>query len=63
MDTQDIPSMDFEGTSDIYIKAYINHKEQFQTDTHYRCMSGKGSFNYRMLFNIQSPRKETQLVI
>lgn len=52
MDTQDIPAMDFEGTSDIFIKAYINYKDQYQTDTHYRCMNGKGSFNYRMLFDI-----------
>jgi hypothetical protein len=55
--------MDFEGTSDIYIKAYINYKDKLSTDTHYRCMSGKGSFNYRMLFNIQSPRKDALLVL
>ena len=55
--------MDVEGTSDIFIKSYIDHKKKFQTDTHYRCMNGNASFNYRILFDIKAPRKDTVLVL
>jgi hypothetical protein len=28
---------DVEGTSDVYIKAWINENEKKETDTHWRC--------------------------
>lgn len=36
-DTQDIPAMDVEGTSDVFIKAHIDDKDKQETDTHFRC--------------------------
>jgi hypothetical protein len=48
-DTVDVIPADFEGTSDVFIKGYIDDKDKRETDTHYRCMNGKASFNYRLL--------------
>lgn len=46
---------DNEGTSDVFVKAWINEKDKKETDTHWRCTNGEASFNYRMLFDFQSP--------
>lgn len=29
--------MDNEGTSDVFVKAYVDDKDKKETDTHYRC--------------------------
>ena len=48
--THDIPAMDIEGTSDVFFTDYIDNKnEKVETDTHYRCMTGDASFNYRLI--------------
>lgn len=51
-DTEDIPIEDVEGTSDVYIRTYIDQHDKQQTDCHYRCMNGRASFNYRMVFDL-----------
>jgi hypothetical protein len=48
--TEGVANYDDYGTSYIYIRAWINDCKPKETDTHYRCMNGKGSFNYRMKF-------------
>jgi len=63
MDTKDVPCMDIEGTSDVFIKCYIDDKDKRQTDTHYRCQSGEASFNYRINFDIKAPRDDYLLVL
>lgn len=63
MDTKDVPCEDIEGTSDVFIKCYIDDKDKRTTDTHFRCQNGQASFNYRMLFDVQSPRKEPLLLV
>lgn len=55
--------MDIEGTSDVYIRAFIDDNNVKTTDTHYRCMNGNPSFSYRMLFDLATPRTETKLVL
>jgi hypothetical protein len=50
-DTKDVIKMDWEGTTDIYVRSFFDSKNAKETDTHYRCQTGKGSFNYRLLFN------------
>lgn len=63
-DTVDIPMMDAEGTSDVYCRAFFDSKEEVhETDTHYRCQNGKASFNYRLLYKIQHPRKDYNLTL
>ena len=53
--TEDVENMDVEGTSDLYVRAWVNQCEPKETDTHYRCQTGKGSFNWRFVFPIQLP--------
>jgi hypothetical protein len=54
MDTENVPMMDVEGTSDVFVKARMNGIKK-ETDTHWRCTTGEASFNYRLLFNINAP--------
>jgi hypothetical protein len=46
---------DAEGTSDVFVKAWIDEQDQKETDTHWRCSNGCASFNYRLLFDFKSP--------
>jgi hypothetical protein len=62
-DTKDIKMMDVEGTSDVFVKAYFDNKKALETDTHFRCQTGKASFNYRLKFNEVYPRKDYRLTI
>lgn len=61
--TQDIPCMDIEGVSDVFVQAYFNEKQTFTTDTHWRCQNGKASFNYRLKIPIKSEKPEYMLTI
>ena len=53
--TEDVKTYDVEGTSDLYVRAWVNTSEPKETDCHYRCQTGEGSFNWRMLFPITIP--------
>lgn len=55
--------MDAEGTSDVFIKAYIDSDDKYETDTHYRCTTGAASFNYRLLMKTRCPRDDHVLHI
>lgn len=50
-----VPMCDDEGTSDVFVKAWLDEAHQKETDTHWRCTTGEASFNYRMLFDFKSP--------
>lgn len=62
-DTLEVVPADVEGTSDVFIKAFIENKEKLETDTHYRCSNGKASFNYRLVFGMKAPRKDYFLTV
>lgn len=62
-DTLEVINADVEGTSDVFIKAFIDDKEKRETDTHFRCKDGKASFNYRLLFDLKAPRKNYNLTL
>jgi len=32
-----IPEKDIEGTSDVYMRTFFNHNEDWKTDIHWRC--------------------------
>lgn len=55
-DTENVPNMDVEGASDVYISAFLKKDQYQETDTHYRCFDGKAEFNYRLLFDFELPR-------
>lgn len=60
--TRDIKMMDDGGTSDVYCRAFFDsRKDACETDTHYRCQTGEASFNYRLIFKMQSDRKDWKL--
>lgn len=64
METKNVPCVDWEGLSDVYIRAYCDDKDKKDTDTHFRCSDGAASFNWRLKFDVQGPRKdELQLVL
>ena len=48
-DASDVELMDIEGTSDVFFKVSLGDGPKYETDTHYRCMDGNCSFNYRLL--------------
>ena len=62
-ETEDMEMMDVEGTSDIYVIGYVDMKDKQSTDVHYRCQTGAGSFNWRMLLPIQTPCVNSILTI
>lgn len=56
--------MDDEGTSDVFFRCFFDsRKDSLETDCHYRCQNGKASFNYRLLYNIEHPRKDYRLTV
>ena len=63
MDTQNVPCNDFEGVSDVYIRAYFDDNDKKDTDTHFRCSNGAASFNYRLKYDVQAPRKEPLMLV
>ena len=62
-DTKDLAAADAEGTSDAYFRCFFDAKDSKETDTHYRCSTGKASFNYRLLYTYNAPTKNYKLNI
>ena len=63
MDTKNVPCEDFEGVSDVFIRSYVDDDDKKDTDTHFRCSNGAASFNYRILFDVKSPRQNPLLLV
>mmetsp|Transcript_8349 Transcript_8349/g.8258 ORF Transcript_8349/g.8258 Transcript_8349/m.8258 type:complete len:976 (+) Transcript_8349:1306-4233(+) len=51
--SEDVPNGDPEGVSDLYVRAWINNMPPKETDTHYRCQNGRGSWNWRLKFPLE----------
>ena len=62
-ETENMKCMDVEGTSDIFINAYIQPEQKQSTDVHYRCQNGVGSFNWRIIFPLSLPKDNKILTI
>ena len=62
-ETEEMELMDVEGTSDIYVIGYVDPNEAQKTDTHFRCQTGVGSFNWRMLLPLKLPIQRPELTI
>ena len=51
---KNVPAADtFENMSDLFVKCWPEGSEPLDTDTHWRAKKGKGSFNWRMLFDVK----------
>lgn len=54
--TKDVPAQDTLGgqnMTDLYVDVWPEGCDKQTTDTHWRCKKGKGSFNWRMLFDVE----------
>lgn len=62
--TKDIPHMDVEGCSDVFVRSYVNDPSKDKlTDTHWRNSDGKASFNWRTIFELKSLQSEYKLTM
>jgi hypothetical protein len=62
--TEDIEMMDWEGTSDVFCRMFLNDpNDDYNTDTHWRCQTGKASFNWRIKFKIFSKQDKYMLTL
>ena len=59
--TKEVPAMDIEGMSDLFLTGWIGDGERQSTDTHWRCQTGEGNFNWRWKFSVPSDAKFTDL--
>ena len=50
--SEDVPTSAIEGVSDLYVRAWVNKEVPKETDTHYRCQRGEGSWNWRIKFPV-----------
>ena len=55
--------MDTQDTSDIYVTAFVDAKDKQSTDVHYRCQTGIGSFNWRIVLQLDVPRVNNKLTL
>jgi hypothetical protein len=62
-ETEDMRMMDIEDTSDIYVTAFVDAKNKQSTDVHYRCQTGIGSFNWRIVLQLDVPRTNNMLTL
>lgn len=62
-DTEELKIMDGEGTTDGFIRCFFNSDKSKDTDTHFRNSDGKCSWNYRLLFPMTAPTKDTKLTV
>ncbi|OMJ77656.1 hypothetical protein SteCoe_22695 [Stentor coeruleus] len=53
---EDVPNMDIEELSDLFVSAKINGLLEKETDTHYRAAHGRGCWNWRMKFHLTLPQ-------
>jgi hypothetical protein len=60
---KDVPNVDIEDASDIYITAKLPDGQHHRTDTHIRSQKGQGNFNWRMVFPVQLPMKKHMLTL
>jgi len=60
--SKDVVSMEYSGLNDLFCKFWMtdNSKLKKNTDTHWRCKEGKGSWNYRIKFDIELPLKNPE---
>lgn len=62
--TRDIPHMDVQGCSDVFIRTYFDDPNKDKlTDTHWRNSDGKASFNWRIKHDLKSLKDDYKLTI
>lgn len=60
---ENIEARDWEGTSDVFFRCFFDPDQDVETDTHWRCSTGKPNFNYRLKVPIKSLKDQYMLTI
>ena len=66
MDVHDVPNTNANADDvlfqDIFVKAHLSgyDEQKKETDTHWRCQTGEGNFNWRLLFNFNGPKEDIE---
>ncbi len=56
--TRDVPAMDeVTQQSDLFLTGWVGDGKRQSTDTHWRCQTGEGNFNWRWKFTVPSTEK------
>ncbi|RLO09267.1 hypothetical protein DYB28_001205, partial [Aphanomyces astaci] len=55
--SEGVTDRDMNTMNDLFVKAWMEGTKPQTTDTHWRCSTGKGSWNYRLKFTVQMPMK------
>jgi len=58
---KNVPRVDIEDASDIYVTAALEDGPELRTDTHFRSTNGKGSFNWRLVFKTTLPQEKNRI--
>ena len=56
----DVPALE-NGVSDMFVSFFMEGGRKQSTDTHWRCKSGKGSWNWRIKIPVELPMKTREL--
>ncbi|ETW06932.1 hypothetical protein H310_03043 [Aphanomyces invadans] len=55
--SEGVTDRDMNTMNDLFVKVWMEGMKPQTTDTHWRCSTGKGSWNYRLKFVVQMPMK------
>eukprot|EP00937_MAST-01D_sp_MAST-1D-sp2_P005539 g5539.t1 len=55
--SRDVHAMDAGNMNDLYARAFMEGCTYQESDTHWRCYAGKGSWNWRFKFEVELPMK------
>ncbi|EQC32228.1 hypothetical protein SDRG_09979 [Saprolegnia diclina VS20] len=55
--SEGVVDKDLSETNDLFVKAWMEGHKAQSTDIHWRCSTGKASWNYRMKFQVEMPMK------
>lgn len=61
-EVEGVPCQDVEDCSDLFVTAIVKDEKQ-KTDTHFRSQNGSGSFNWRMVWDIELPLKDPSITL
>lgn len=59
-EVEGVPCQDVEDCSDLFITGLIGNDKQ-KTDTHFRSQNGSGSFNWRMVWDVELPLNDPSI--
>lgn len=46
------------GMADAFVRCFMDQDQIIETDTHFRCQDTNPNWNYRLLFDLEHPRKD-----